>query len=206
MSIGSTDSACERGRVFGISASPQSAACAAPASRRVRRGAPLLLPRWPAEATTIGVTASVTPPTSGALAMLELPHPVTAPLPVAARNHILIVEDDSHVASVIRAGLELEGEANWLVQSADEGRRALEIAGATPPDVVLLDVRLPGLGGAEVYRRLRSNQCTRGARILFLSAGTAFDLHQLGIEDGVLLRKPFDLRQLVGLVRALLQG
>ncbi|HLJ82490.1 MAG TPA: response regulator, partial [Ktedonobacterales bacterium] len=135
-----------------------------------------------------------------------LPDADTTLSAVAARHHILIVEDDSQVASVIRASLELEGEADWAVQSAGEGLRALEMAGATPPDVVLLDVRLPGLGGAEVYRRLRASQKTRGARILFLSAGTAFDLHQLGIEDGVLLRKPFDVRDLVSLVRALLEG
>ncbi len=110
------------------------------------------------------------------------------------------------MANLIRAGLELEGERDWVVQSASEGLRALELAGATPPDVVLLDVRLPGLNGAEVYRQLRSGVHTRHARILFLSAGTSYDLHQLGIEDGVLLRKPFDVRELVGLVRMLLAG
>ncbi|MGH2516218.1 MAG: response regulator transcription factor [Ktedonobacterales bacterium] len=206
MSNGSTDSARERGRLLDISSSPRIHTSAAPRSRRMRRPDTVLLPRWPAGAATSGATASATTATHGALALLEHPLPDATAIPIAARHHILIVEDDSQVASVIRAGIELEGEADWSVQSAGEGLRALEMAGATPPDVVLLDVRLPGLGGAEVYRRLRASQKTRGARILFLSAGTGFDLHQLGIEDGVLLRKPFDVRNLVGLVRALLQG
>lgn len=205
MSRSSTESAHERGRILELDSSPR--AHAAPArtrSHRARRSPVAPGPYWPATGPTAAANAS----TDGALALLDHPAPDAAPtlIPGAARQHILIVEDDSHVASVIRASLELEGEASWTVQSAGEGLRALELAGATPPDVVLLDVRLPGLGGAEVYRRLRTGQQTRGARILFLSAGTAFDLHQLGIEDGVLLRKPFDVRDLVSLVRVLLQG
>lgn len=145
--------------------------------------------------------------TDGALALLNQPLPEILPLPrpTTAEHTILIVEDDPHVASAITAGLELEGESNWSVQVAAGGLRALEIALATPPDVVLLDVRLPDLDGAEVYRRLRAGQKTRRARILFLTAGTALDLAQRGIEDGVLLRKPFDMSELMGYVRALLQ-
>jgi DNA-binding response OmpR family regulator len=151
---------------------------------------------------------------SGGLAVLD--EPVALPLPEArpepqsapagARQTILVVEDDPRAASVIRESLELEGDAGWTVQIASEGLRALDLAGATPPDVVLLDVRLPDLDGAEVYRRLRASPQTRAARVLFLTAGTSLDLYQRGIEDGVLLRKPFDIRDLVGIVRALLAG
>jgi DNA-binding response OmpR family regulator len=150
----------------------------------------------------------------GALAVLD--EPATLPLPQArpepqaapagARHTILVVEDDPRAAGVIRESLELEGDADWTVQIASEGLRALDLAGATPPDVVLLDVRLPDLDGAEVYRRLRAGPRTQTARVLFLTAGTSLDLYQRGIEDGVLLRKPFDIRDLVGIVRALLAG
>jgi two-component system phosphate regulon response regulator PhoB len=116
----------------------------------------------------------------------------------------LIVEDDSRVAGVIQMSLELEGEPSWAVQKACGGKHALELAGATSPDLVLLDVWLPDLDGAEVYHQLRSNPHTRDARVLFLSAGTSLDLFQHGIEDGVLLRKPFNMTELVSLVRALL--
>lgn len=169
------------------------------------RSRTILLPKWPAGDESVQATSNHIE-TRGALALLDEPDTLAAPVAVATRRHILVVEDDAHMAGLIRAGLELEGESDWHVQSADEGLRALELAGATPPDVVLLDVRLPGLGGAEVYHRLRTEDRTRHARILFLSAGTSYDLHQLGIEDGVLLRKPFDVRELVGLVQALLAG
>jgi len=122
----------------------------------------------------------------------------------AADQHILIVEDDSRIADVIRNALELEGEPGWSVHVAREGRLALDVAGSTPPQVVLLDVGLPGLDGAEVYRRLRANPRTQDARVLFLTAATSLDLHQQGIEGGVLMRKPFDVQEVVSLVRALL--
>jgi len=131
-----------------------------------------------------------------------LPAPRAAP----GRHRILIVEDDPRVANVIRETLELEGDPDWTIETACEGVRALELAGAVQPDVILLDVRLPGLDGAEVYRRLRASQTTRGSRVIFLSAGTSLDLYKRGIEDGVLLRKPFDVQDLIALVHALLDA
>jgi CheY-like chemotaxis protein len=156
------------------------------------------------------LSTTIHPKTHGALALVDLDQVDTQPLPslhpAALRRHILVVEDDSQVASVIHASLELEGEPDWSVQLASGGKHALQLASSTPPDLVLLDVRLPDLDGAQVYHRLRASVVTRAARILFLSAGTSFDLFQLGIEDGVLLRKPFQVPELVSLVRALLHG
>jgi two-component system OmpR family response regulator len=165
------------------------------------------VPRWKL-ATDVLAADTSRPATSGALALLEEPVtlPQAQPRPAGMRQTILVVEDDPRVAGVIRESLELEGDAEWVVETASEGLQALELAGSTPPDVVLLDVRLPDLDGAEVYRRLRAGPQTRAARVLFLTAGTSFDLYQRGIADGVLLRKPFDVRDLVGIVRALLAG
>lgn len=142
----------------------------------------------------------------GALALLDMPEIEAQPTPhtIPAHHRILIVEDDPRVANVIRETLELEGDSTWTIETACEGVHALELAGAVQPDIILLDVRLPGLDGAEVYHRLRASQKTRGSRVIFLSAGTSLDLYNRGIEDGVLLRKPFDVRELVSLVRALL--
>lgn len=148
------------------------------------------------------------PATAGALALLDSPAVETAPIrkPGAARKTILIVEDNLCMADLIRECIELEGESEWAVQSAGAGLRALELAGETPPDVVLLDVYLPDLDGAEVYSRLRESPATRDARVLFLSAGTPAELWQHGITDGVLLRKPFDIPYLIAIVRAVLQA
>jgi CheY-like chemotaxis protein len=126
------------------------------------------------------------------------------PFPETGSPRILIVEDDATAAGAIRAALELEGEAGWDIQVAGGGHRALELASAVPPEVVLLDVGLPDVDGAEVYRCLRANPLTARTRVLFLSGATSLDLHHRGIDGGVLLRKPFDVQALAGLVRTLL--
>lgn len=207
----SRDPEHSHGRVIEMLASPQ--ATRTDTARRSRRGRrvatphdrPILLPAWPTADTT-AQARSARGETRGALALLDDPKTIAERAPATAHRRILVVEDDELMTNLIRAGLELDGERDWEVQSAGEGVRALELAGAAPPDVVLLDVRLPGLDGAEVYRQLRAGAHTRHARILFLSAGTSYDLHLRGIEDGVLLRKPFDVGELVGLVRSLMAG
>lgn len=139
-----------------------------------------------------------------ALAVLDHPQTLVDAQRHPADAHILIVEDDARAARAIREMLELEGDPTWSIQVAGDGQRALELANAAPPRVVLLDVMLPGLDGGEVYRRLRANPLTRATQVLFLSAATSLDLYQRGIEAGVLLRKPFDVRDLVHLVHTLL--
>ncbi len=134
--------------------------------------------------------------------------PLPAPLSVApepdtsrAQPYILIVEDDPCAAHAIQDTLRLEGEPDWTIQVAEGGERALALAAERPPNVVLLDVGLPDLDGAEVYRRLRAYPQTSAAHVLFLTAATSLDLHQRGVDAGVVLRKPFEMRELVGLVR-----
>src|SRR5690349_1590802 len=155
-------------------------------------------PEWRASANT----------TDGALALLDATATETQPAlrRLPAHRRILIVGVDPLVAGVMRNALELEGDAAWDVRLAAEGARALELARAASPDVVLLDVRLPGLDSAEVNRRLRANPRTRRAIVLFLTAGTTLDLVRRGIEDGVFLRKPFDVLELARIVRALLEA
>jgi CheY-like chemotaxis protein len=214
MSSASRKSGRERGLLVDIRATPSEQTMGetrqAPRGQRPGRSAPrrakLLCPAWPAPANSAPEVSAHHGGTDGALALIEQPEARPAPRPAAAKQHILIVEDDPRVARVIREGLELEDEPAWAVQVASEGLHALELAGSTPPDVVLLDVHLPTLDGAEVYHQLRANPKTRRARVLFLTADTSLQLYQRGIEDGVLLRKPFDVQQVIGLVRALLEG
>jgi CheY-like chemotaxis protein len=180
---------------------------ASPRSRARRASRPA--PRSPrAQVASAPEWQASTNTTDGALALLDTTTTETQPAlrRVPAHRHILIVEDDPLVAGVMRNTLELEGDAAWDVRLATEGARALELARAAAPDVVLLDVRLPGLDSAEVYRRLRANPRTRRAIVLFLTAGTTLDLVRRGIEDGLFLRKPFDVRELARIVRALLEA
>ncbi len=117
-------------------------------------------------------------------------------------RRILIVEDDAHVAEVICSALQLEGSGAWEVRTAATGEEALKLMEALRVDLILLDVRLPGISGAEVYRRLRAAPATAHLPIIFLSGGTTFDLSREGIQEGILLRKPFNVQELLAMVRA----
>ena len=65
---------------------------------------------------------------------------------------ILVIEDEARIASFVKSGLEWEG---FVVEHADDGATGLELALDTDPDLVILDLILPGMGGEEVLRRLR---------------------------------------------------
>ena len=117
-------------------------------------------------------------------------------------RRILIVEDEAGAASAIQEALEIEGSSQWKAQIAPSGEEALAVLEHQAVDLILLDVRLPGISGAEVHRRLRANPATRHLPIIFLSGATSFDLSVAGIQDGVLLRKPFQIPDLLAMVNA----
>jgi two-component system, OmpR family, response regulator MprA len=114
---------------------------------------------------------------------------------------ILVVDDDPHILSVVSRGLHFEG---YDVQTAGDGSEALRLARVDPPDVVVLDVMLPGMDGLEVCRRLR-----RGLNmpILMLTARDAVPDRVAGLDSGAddYLIKPFDFDELLARIRALLR-
>ncbi len=111
---------------------------------------------------------------------------------------ILVVDDDPHIRSVVSRGLRFEG---YDVQLAADGAEALRIARTAPPDLVVLDVMLPGMDGLEVCRRLR-----RGTNvpILMLTARDAIPDRIAGLDSGAddYLVKPFDFDELLARIRA----
>jgi two-component system response regulator MprA len=114
---------------------------------------------------------------------------------------ILLVDDDPNICSVVRRGLRFEG---YTVRVAEDGLRALEIARTEPPDLVVLDVMLPGMDGLEVCRRLRRGTA---APILMLTARDAVRDRIAGLDSGAddYLVKPFDFDELLARIRALLR-
>jgi two-component system response regulator ResD len=114
---------------------------------------------------------------------------------------VLVVDDDPTVSEVVRSYLE---RAGFAVQHAGDGESALAVAGRTPPDLVVLDVMLPGLDGIEVCRRLRA----RGdVPVVMLTAlGEEVD-RVLGLEVGAddYVTKPFSPRELVLRVQSVLR-
>ena len=121
-----------------------------------------------------------------------------------SRRTVLIVEDERALADVLAFNLESEG---YEVQVARDGRDGLSKARALLPDLVILDVMLPGVDGLEVCRELRSDARTRGVRVLMLTArGEEVDEvvgFRLGADDYV--TKPFKMKPLVARVRSLLR-
>ena len=115
---------------------------------------------------------------------------------------ILIVEDEHAVARGIQYALQQEGYEVAIARSGEEG---LDIATHQAPDLVVLDVRLPGMDGFEVLRRLRAS----GAKmpVLVLTARDDEVDKVIGLELGAddYLTKPFGLRELMSRIKALLR-
>jgi two-component system, OmpR family, alkaline phosphatase synthesis response regulator PhoP len=119
-------------------------------------------------------------------------------------RRILVVDDEEDIVGLLTFHLEKEG---YRVQSAYNGSYALELAFASPPDLVILDIMLPEVDGLEVCRRLRGNEITASVPVLMLSARKEELDKVLGLELGAddYMVKPFGVRELVARVRAMLR-
>ena len=119
------------------------------------------------------------------------------------KQAILIVDDDPHILAVLEARL---GSAGFRVHTADSGREALEILRAHPLDLVVTDVRMPGMGGMDLFTEVRALR--PDLPVIFLTAyGTIADAVK-AVKAGVVdyLTKPFDGRELVAKVKDLLRS
>jgi two-component system OmpR family response regulator len=116
-------------------------------------------------------------------------------------NTILIVEDDRTLVDVLRYNLVKEG---YNVLIAGDGEGALKLTRTEEPDLVLLDIMLPGMSGLEVCRILRKET---NVPILMLTARTDEIDKVVGLEVGAddYVTKPFSLRELMARVRAMLR-
>jgi two-component system response regulator MprA len=114
---------------------------------------------------------------------------------------ILIIEDDEGILRFLRRGLAYEG---YEVDVAHDGRSGLALARDNPPDLVVLDLMLPGIDGLEVCRRLRAGG---SVPILILTAKDGVTDRVLGLDMGAddYMVKPFDLDELLARIRALLR-
>ncbi len=115
---------------------------------------------------------------------------------------ILVVDDDRQILNLMRRGLSFAG---YAVDLAESGEHALELARERPPDLVILDIMLPGLDGLDVCRRLRAGD--RELPILMLTAKGRVPDRVAGLDAGAddYLVKPFAFDELLARIRALLR-
>ncbi len=116
-------------------------------------------------------------------------------------TRVLVIEDDEAILKFLRRGLAYEG---YQVDIAKDGETGLALARDHPPDLVVLDLMLPGLGGIEVCRRLRAGG---SLPILILTAKDQVSDRVEGLDAGAddYMVKPFSLDELLARIRALLR-
>ena len=118
-----------------------------------------------------------------------------------AAKSVLVVDDEEDILELLEYNLAKEG---YRVLRVTSGEKALEASRSHQPDLILLDLMLPGLNGLEVCKRLKGNQKTSGIPIVMLTAkGEEADV-VLGLELGAddYITKPFSPRVLAARLRA----
>ncbi len=123
---------------------------------------------------------------------------------IDATQQILIIEDEQNIASFAKMYLEAAGFTVAVAHRGDEG---LAIARRDSPDLIVLDLMLPGLDGYEITRQLRASGDNGGPAILMLTARDDAVDKVVGLELGAddYMAKPFNPRELVARVRAVLR-
>ncbi|MDR5652084.1 response regulator transcription factor [Ruixingdingia sedimenti] len=117
-------------------------------------------------------------------------------------RHVLLIEDEPHIAEAIRFILIRDG---WTVASHDQGTDALDVVRAERPDVLILDVMLPGRSGYDILRALRAEPATAALPVLMLTArGQERDRDMAAMAGASrFMAKPFSNAEVLASVRAL---
>ena len=117
---------------------------------------------------------------------------------------ILIVDDERHSTRLLEVILQPEG---FLIDVATSGDEALAMMALNPPDLILLDIMMPGMDGYEVAARVRANTATKGIPIIMLSVLGDRGARMMGLDAGAddFLTKPVDRAELNARVRNLLR-
>jgi len=111
---------------------------------------------------------------------------------------VLLIDDEDDIREV--AALSLESVAEWRLFDARSGEEGLARAETEQPDVILLDVMMPGMDGPTTFRKLRANPATEHIPVIFLTAkvqpADRRSFRELGVQG--LIAKPFDPLLLAG--------
>lgn len=118
---------------------------------------------------------------------------------------ILIVEDEPNIVVPLQFLLEQNG---YQISVADNGEDALDIVSEVEPDLILLDIMLPGIDGYEVCENIRQNEDTKHTKIIFLSAlGREIDIVKgMALDADAYIVKPFSILEIIDKVKELLEA
>jgi DNA-binding response OmpR family regulator len=123
---------------------------------------------------------------------------------VMTNSTVLVIDDEKDLVELVRYNLEKE---QFHAITAFDGASAVEIAMKHRPELIILDLMMPGMNGLEVCRVLRADEKTRDIPIIMLTARTSETDRVVGLEMGAddYVTKPFSPRELVARVRAVLR-
>ncbi|MFT4961095.1 MAG: two-component system OmpR family response regulator [Paracoccaceae bacterium] len=118
-------------------------------------------------------------------------------------RHVLLIEDEPNIAEAIRFLLSRDG---WEVETHADGTDAVEVIRAASPDLVILDVMLPGKNGMDILRDLRDIDALRDLPVLMLTARGQLRDRDMAEKAGVsrFMTKPFSNTEVLSAVRDLL--
>ncbi len=124
---------------------------------------------------------------------------------ITQKNKILIVDDDQKIAHLVRAALEID--SRYQLDVAYDGFSAGQKFSAFHPDLVVLDIMMPGLNGYEVCANIRKDPANKDVKIIAVSGSFATESEEKILKVGadMCLAKPFDIEQLKGKIEKLLE-
>ena len=121
-----------------------------------------------------------------------------------AEGLVLVIDDEKDLLELVRYNLEKEG---YQIRTAQDGEAGLEATARELPDIVIVDLMLPGIDGLDVCRRLRADQRTARTPIIMLTAKSTETDRVVGLEMGAddYITKPFSPRELAARIKAVLR-
>lgn len=120
-------------------------------------------------------------------------------------KRVLAVDDEPDVLMIVRTALQSEG---FDVETAANGKDCLEIATENPPDLIILDVMMPGMSGFDVLKELKAEPATSTVPVIMLTGLSERDKMLEALSSGIdyYIVKPFDFNDLIGKVNQAMEG
>jgi CheY-like chemotaxis protein len=120
--------------------------------------------------------------------------------------HMVYIEDDEMIVDMTKRLLLSSADLKFVVHSAHRGPEGLTLIHQVKPDIVLLDVEVPEMGGGEIYQRMKNTQALRYIPVIVFTADESPSLLSRFAEVEAFLVKPLDIRELLETIKGVLRG